>query len=171
MNNIINLFQSFRTILCVCPHCGDVLRLSDLHLKYKGTAPKTWIDVHDTKVRTIERKEELFEEKEKTLRDAATERGRKKVPQIIRRSMNGEFAKLHYNPYDIKALLHPVDFVVFNGLNDKEKLNDIVFLSKETENPELSKIRKSIESTIDKGSYMWQLARVDINGKIEFDTK
>jgi len=171
VNNTLNLFQSFRTILCVCPHCRDVLRLSDLHLTYKGAAPRTWLDTYDTKIRTIERKEELFEEKEGKLRNAAAERGRKKVPQIIRKSMNGEFAKLNYNPYDIKALLHPVDFVVFNGLNDKEELNDIVFLSKETVNPELGKIRKSIESTIDKGNYMWQLARVDINGKIESDTK
>lgn len=171
MSNIVNLFQSFRTILCVCPQCGDVLRLSDLRLTYRGAAPRTWLDTYDAKTRTTERKEESFEEKEEKLRDAATERGRKKVPQIIRKSMNGEFAKLRYNPYDIKALLHPVDFVVFNGLNDKERLNDIVFLSKETENPELSKIRKSIELTIDKGNYMWQLARVDINGKIEFDAK
>ena len=37
--------------------------------------------------------------------------------------------------------------------------------------PSRYKIRKSIESTIDKGSYTWQLARVDINGKIEFDAK
>jgi len=74
VNNTLNLFQSFRTILCVCPHCRDVLRLSDLHLAYKGAAPRTWLDTYDTKIRTIERKEELFEEKEGKLRDAAAER-------------------------------------------------------------------------------------------------
>ncbi len=171
MNNILNLFQSFRTVLCVCPHCGDVLRLSDLHLSYKGMTPKTWLDTYDGNVRSIERKEEVFEEKEGELRDAATEKGRKKVPLIIRKSMHSEFAKLRYDPYDIKALLHPVDFVVFNGLNEKEKLSDITFLSKKTDSPELIKLRKSIESTIDNGKYVWQVARVDINGKIQFDVK
>ena len=169
MDNILNLFQSFRTILCVCPHCYDILRLADLRLVYKGKTPRTWLDGHDTKLRSLERKEELFEAKEEELREAATERGRRKVPKIVRRSMNVEFAKLPFNPYDIKAVLHPVDFVVFNGLNENEKLKNIVFLSKENDSPELKMIRKSVESTIDKGDYSWKLARVDINGKISFD--
>jgi len=167
----LKLFQSFRTILCVCPHCQDILRLADLHLKYKGKSARTWLDTYEGKVRTIDRKEEAFDEKEAALREAATERGRKKVPHIVRKSLSSEFTALRYDPYDIKAILHPVDFVVFNGLDRKESLNDIVFLSRRTESQEVNTVRKSIERTIDKGDYSWQVARVDINGKIDFSVK
>ena len=140
-----------------------------MQLAYNGKAPRTWFDGFDKKTRNIEKREEQFDEEEAVLRDAATERGRKRVPGVVRKSMDGEFARLRYNPYDIKALLNPVDFLVFNGLNDKEKLTDITFLSKRTEDKELIRIRRSIESVINEGNYIWQVARVDIAGKIHFE--
>ncbi len=123
------------------------------------------------KVKTLENKAKVFEEKEEELRQAATERGRRKVPIIVRQSMAKEFTKLKYNPYDIKAILHPVDFVVFDGLNKKDTLNEIVFLSRSIDNDHLNTIRRSVKRTIDNGVYTWQVARANINGKIEFDVK
>ena len=169
MSIIPGVFQSLRTILCVCPHCNDILRLSDLHLSYKGKAPRTWLDAYDKETITLEEKEEEFDEKEDGLREVARERGRVKVPKLVRKSMNTEFAKLGYDPYDIKALLHPVDFVVFDGMNDKEEIDNVVFLSTLTKNNDLAKLRKSVKSTIAKRNYDWQVARVNINGKIEYD--
>ena len=168
-DNIVNLFQSFRTILCVCPCCGDLVRLSDLRLKYKGKAPSTWLDTYDSKVKRLEKKESLFEEKEGELRDAAIKRGRAKVPELICKCMDKDIASFNYNPYDIKALLHPVDFVVFNGLNERNKLEDVTFLSKQTSNEALRKIRSSLESTIDKEKYDWRIARVSVEGKVELE--
>lgn len=169
MSNIVNLFQSFRTILCVCPCCGDILRLSDLHLRVKGAAPKTWLDAHESKIKGIEEKEAAFEEKEQTLRDAAVERGRKRVPKLVCKCIDSDIAKLKYHPYDIKAVYHPVDFVVFNGLDKKEKLDDITFLSRKTNNDALNKIRMSVESAVNKEKYDWRVARVSIEGKVELE--
>ena len=168
-SDLVNLFQSFRTILCICPSCGDIVRLSDLRLKYTGVAPHTWLDTYDSKVRRFEKKEELFDEKEAKLREAAVERGRKKVPKMICKCLDSDIACFNYNPYDIKALLHPVDFVVFNGLNDKKQLNDITFISKKTQNEALNKIRSSLESAVDKERYDWHVARVSIEGKVELE--
>jgi predicted Holliday junction resolvase-like endonuclease len=165
----VSLFQSFRAILCVCPRCGDVVRLSDLRLKYKGTAPHTWLDTYETRLRRLEDKEKIFEEKEKGLREAAIERGRAQVPKMICKCIDQGIASFNYNPYDIKALLHPVDFVVFNGLNEEEKLSDISFLSKTTANEGLNTIRTSLESAIEKERYNWRVARVSIDGKVDLE--
>lgn len=167
--DLVNVFQSFRTILCVCPHCKDILRLSDLHLRYEGKVPRTWLDTHELKAKRLEKKESSFAEKEQALRDAAVERGRAKVPKMICRCIDKDIASFKYNPYDIKALLHPVDFVVFNGLNDKKELEDITFLSRKTENDILNRIRSSLESAIDKERYEWHVARVSIEGKVELE--
>jgi hypothetical protein len=40
-------FQLFRKILCVCPCCGELVRLSDLRLKTKGEVEKTWLDDYE----------------------------------------------------------------------------------------------------------------------------
>jgi len=168
-SNLVNLFQSFRQILCICPCCGDIVRLSDLRLKYKGKAPRTWLDTHESKIKLLEEKELLFEEKEEKLRKKAIERGRKKVPKMICKCFDRGIARFNYNPYDIKALLHPVDFVVFNGLNDEKKLEDITFLSKKTSNDILNKIRNSLEMAIDRERYDWHIARVSIEGKVELE--
>jgi|SRR5208337_16149 len=167
MNEILSTFQTFRRVLCLCPHCNALFRLSDLQLKYRGTAPKTWLDTFETKLSTAEKKEALFDEKEKTLRDQAHERARRKVPIMIRKSVDAQFAKLNYNPYDIKALLHPVDFVVFDGLESKEDLRNIVFLSKAVNNEQLNGLRNSIQKTVEEKKYNWKVARVSIDGKIE----
>jgi len=65
-----------------------------LQLKYRGAAPKTWLDTYETKVNSAQRKEELFDEKEQKLRDQAAQRGRLKVPLLVRKSMDAQFAKL-----------------------------------------------------------------------------
>ena len=91
------------------------------------------------------------------------------VPKMICRCIDKDIARFKYNPYDIKALLHPVDFVVFNGLNDKKELEDITFLSRKTQNNVLNRIRGSLESAIDKEKYEWHVARVSIEGKVELE--
>ena len=75
---------------------------------------------------------------------------------------------MKYNPYDIKPILHPVDFVIYEGMNDK-KMNDIVFLSKKTGNPYLDKLHMSIDETIQKGLYDFKVARIDIDGNVCFE--
>lgn len=167
-SKIVDLFQSFRTILCVCPECSNIIRLGDLTLKYEGKTAKTWLDKYDSDSAKVDQKFAEFENEEERLRKEAIERGRTQVPELVRKCISDDITKLPYNPYDIKALLHPIDFVIFNGMNEKKKVDDIVFLSKKIANPELSKIRKSIEHTIDKGNYSWQVARIT-EGQIEFE--
>jgi predicted Holliday junction resolvase-like endonuclease len=163
------MFQSFRGILCICPCCGDILRLSDLRLTYKGKPFKTWLDTHDSKIMSLEKKIEKFDEKEQEIRDKATERGRKKVEKHICKLMCNEIAKLKYNPYDIKAIWHPVDYVVFNGMNNKDKVQDITFLSKKTNDTNLNRIRNTVKECVEKKKYEWMIARISVDGKMKLE--
>lgn len=166
---MINVFQSFRRILCLCLHCGEILRLSDLHLRYTGKVPKTWLDKYESKKLTIGKKEEIFDEKESKLRKKAIERGRKKVPILIKKCLCPELSKLKYDPYDIKAIMHPVDFIVFNGMNEGTEVRDVSFLSRKPSDRELKLILKSIRKTVDKKNYDWKIARITIDGKVGFE--
>ena len=147
------------------------MRLSDLHLRYTGKAPKTWLDNYDQKLVALKKREERFSEKESEIREKSVERGRKKVPSLIKKCLCPEFSKLRYDPYDIKALMHPVDFVIFNGLNKGKDLENVVFLSRKPVNKEENLILNSIEKTVEKEKYDWKVARITMDGKVDFDKK
>lgn len=162
-------FQQFRRILCVCPNCRDLVRVSDLRLKTKGPAVRTWLDDFETKERRLSTKEELFEEKEAELREKAREKGRKEAEKSFYQAICPSFKALKLDPFDVKPILHPIDFVVFKGMKKEESISDIILLSKTYRCPSLSLIRRDIKSAVSKKRYDWQLARINEKGNIEFE--
>lgn len=162
-------FQQFRRILCVCPSCGDLVRVSDLRLKAKGPAVRTWLDDYETKARRLSKKEELFKEKEKELRKKARERGRKEAEKVFYNAICPSLKALKLDPYDVKPILHPIDFVVFKGMNKEETISDVIFLSKPYDCPSLNSIRRDIKIAVSKNRYDWQVARIDNEGNIAFE--
>ena len=69
-----------------------------------------------------------------------------------------------YDPYDIHSVFHPVDFVVFDGLN-KGVMKDIAFLARK--NPPMSKIHASVKTCIKAKAYDWMVARIQHDGTLE----
>jgi len=144
------------------------MRLSDLQLRYRGKTQKTWLDTYETKLKKIEDHENDFSEKESKIREKAVQRGRKKVPKLIKKSMDNKFAKLNYDPYDIKPVLHPIDFLVFDGMN-KKKLNEIILLSRKTTHSVMLNLQKSVTNVIKNKLYDWKVARVSVDGQIKYE--
>jgi len=168
MENFFGIFQSFRTIFCVCPCCGDLVRLSDLKIFAKGRQVKTWLDTYEQKISAIDRKQEKFEEMEEKIREKSAEKGRKKVEKRLSQLVCEKFGKMRFNPYDIKAVWHPVDFVVFNGMN-KGDVKNIAFLAKTTDNDALEKTRESVRKTIEQKKYEWVTARISDDCKLSLE--
>lgn len=166
--SFLTMFQQFKTILCICPKCNTLLRLSELHIRAKMKAPKTWLDSYEFNEHKIEEQESRFEEKEGKIREKARERGRAKVPILVRKSMDTQFAKLKYDPYDIKPLLHPVDFAVFDGLNNSA-LHNVILLSRRTSNAHLNGLQKAVGKAVENKRYDWKVARVSIDGQVTYE--
>jgi len=152
----------------MCPKCNEIVRLSDLQLRAKGKAPRTWLDDYQVDVGKADEIEAKFEEEKEKIKEEARERGRAQVPELVRQSLDEKFAKLHYNPYDIKALLHPIDFVVFDGMTDEEMKN-VVLLAKSTTNQYLQTIHNNIARTVEDKNYDWKVVRVSQDGQVEIE--
>ena len=116
----------------------------------------------------LQEQENEFAEKEGEIREKAAERGRAQVPEIVRKSMNAQFAKLRYDPYDIKPFLHPVEFVIFDGMN-KGELDNVTLLSRISTNPLLQNLQKAVSKVVDEKQYDWKVFRVSLDGDIEFE--
>lgn len=169
MVNPVQLFQAARTILCICPCCGDIVRLSDLTLHYKGETPLTWLDEYDQRFGLYEERKETFESKESAIRQASVEIGRKRATKTVRKLIRTTFPGSRYHPKDIKAILHPVDCIVFSGMTQKQKVSKIVMLSKESEVKGLQKIRESIRQVVEDRDYEKKVARVSKKGEITLE--
>ena len=73
------------------------------------------------------------------------------------------------DPYDIKPILNPIDFLVFKDMNSKNLISDIVFLSKKIENQNINRLRAQVKDVIEDNNYEWQVARIDNTGQIELE--
>jgi len=164
--NLFKEFQEFRRILCVCPDCDTIVRVSDLKLISKGKGIKTWLDNHERKISQMEKKEEKFEEVRGKLREEAVKKGRKEAEIVFNRAINKSFKSLKYDPFDLKPILNPIDFLVFKDMEKKEEVNDIILLSEKLTNPYLNKLRTQIKNCVSKNNYDWQVARIDEDGRI-----
>ena len=162
-------FQEFRKILCVCPDCGEIVRLSDLKLKTKVETKKTWLDYYEYRERLLSGREAEFDAVKDELREAARAEGRKQAEVVFNNAIKQDFRRMNFDPIDIKPVLNPVDFIVFQDMNKSEEITDLVFLSKKLENPMINRLREQVETSIENRSYEWLVARIDDEGKIEFE--
>ena len=174
-DSLLGIFQQLKTVLCLCPHCSSLLRVSQLHLRSTVAAPRTWLDDYDEQIQKLQikddnvsRKEDKLYSQEKEMRKKSAERGRKKVVNTVLKSMDDYFSKKKYNPYDIKPIIHPVDFVIFNGDN-ADQVSEVVFLSKKSKNPNIAVLQKSVGECIKKKNYDFKIVRIANEGKVTFE--
>jgi predicted Holliday junction resolvase-like endonuclease len=161
-------YQTFRKILAVCP-CGKLHRVSDLQLKSKAEIEeKTWLDEFDMKCNKLLAEEQAFEEQKEKLRQAEIEKGRKEAEKAFYKAVCPSLRKLKLNPFDIKPILHPVDFIAFNGMTNEESISDIRLLTRE-QCAILDPIRKQIKKAVEAKKYDWQVARIDDSGNISME--
>ena len=159
-------FQVFRKILCVCPCCGELKRVSDLHLKDKAPVEKTWLDEHDTRDRKLTGKEDAFKQQEKALKQIANEKGQLQAQKIFQRAICPSIRAMKLDPSDIKPILNPVDYVVFKGMTKSDTISDIIFLTREHRCSTLNDVRCQIKKAVENEKYDWQVARMENTGKI-----
>lgn len=164
-DSYVDMFNQFKIIHCMCPKCDDIIRVSDMQLYSKDEAETTWLDSFDADVRSLGEREDRFAEEATRLKEESVKRGRERVPGIINKSLDGNFARLKYDPYDIKAIHHPVDFVVFEGMNAGQ-VENVTLLSHGTRDPHMRDVHRAIEKAIDAKAYDWKVLRATEDGEI-----
>ena len=95
MTEFFKEFQEFRKILCICPCCNDIVRVSDLHLKTKGKVSKTWLDKYAPESVKFTVQEKLPENARKL--NCKQKEFLKKITQEINKNWKAEeFQKMLY---------------------------------------------------------------------------
>jgi len=127
-----------------------------------------WKEQLDSELQRLDELEDRIREKQSMIREQAQRKGRLSTQKAIQK-IDCTFRPLKLNPDDSKLILHPIDYVVFNGMNTmgaNQKIKNIILLDNKKSNSN-SEITKSIRNTVEKGNYEWITIRVDEKGKIE----
>lgn len=162
---LLSDFQNFQKILVICPDCKEIYRLSELKLFYRGKVKHSWLDNLRTKEFKVEHMEQLLDEKWDEIRQKAQEKGRKELPKLLRKCVPVVCSHGYY-PQDLKALFDPIDFVIFDGMNLKQKVKRVVLFDGPSNNKRREKIQTSIKKAIKKGNYDWHTVKLDETGRI-----
>lgn len=180
MSNSFDIFHQARRVLCKCPKCGEISRLSEIDIKSGVTTEPTWLDDYDSRVDEYNTADGKFTDEKKALKKEATDKGRIQaeadMKNFIKNSLIPTYRGMHtYDPRDIRVIGHPVDFVVFNGANKVaekkgESVKEVMLLSKKTDDPHLQKLHSSIRDVIENNKYAWQTAKV-VDDKITLESK
>lgn len=167
-NQVIDFYSSLRQIFGVCDCCGEIFRVSDCKLYQKKKPAIDWKEKIDSEISRLDKLEEKLQEKIELAREAAREAGRKGADKLVKK-IDPIFSPLKLNPNDAKVIFHPVDFIVFNGMNSNSgdtTIKNLVLLDKNNRKGEYQKIQSSIDKAVNKSNYEWLTLRVEENGTI-----
>lgn len=161
------LFSSsqFKETYSDCARAAELFRLSDCRVYLRTKPQKDWMDILEAKDGRLDREEERTDEIEEALRRKARAAGRRMAQRTIRR-IDPVFAPRRPNADDAKVLFHPVDYVVFSGMNESGTIREILFLDRETKAPKRRRLQRSIEKVVEAGKYDWLTIRVQNDGTI-----
>ena len=95
---------------------------------------------------------------------------RKDAIQRSRAVLSGHFSEqlapflpgFNFKPTECKFIGKPIDFIVFNGIDNKE-INEIVFVEVKSGNSKLTSTEKKIKEAIKKKKVRWEEYRVPLD--------
>jgi predicted Holliday junction resolvase-like endonuclease len=166
--DITKFFELQRQIFGICPKCTEFFRLSDCKIFLKKKPIPDWKDKIDQENLRLEKLMERLEEKEEEIREKARDKGRK-LAQLTIKKIDPVFAPRKLDPDDAKVIFHPIDYIVFNGMNQAKSIKNIILLDRKAKQPEHRQIQRSIQRVIDRDNYEWQTLRVRECGKIQLE--
>ena len=153
-----------RNTFCQCPHCQHFFRQTD-SIIYEGERPTLdWFEKMNRELNILEAKELAIKDKIAKAKQEATLQGRVDA-NIHIAGFDTLFAPLGYDPNDAKVHFHPVDFIIFNGMNDIDNpvIKNIVLLdSRDNSGP----IQESIRYCIENEKYKFVTIKINSDGTV-----
>lgn len=163
MQEQINFFNNLRQTFCHCGKCGETYRLSDSVLFEDKRPNLDWFDKIDREIAKVEAQEKLIRDKIAKAKLEATTEGRIQADAHIEQ-FDTLFKPLGLSPNDAKVHFHPVDYIVFNGMNSiQPKIKNIVLLDRKENKGEL---QDSIRDCIHDERYGFLTIKIKNDGTV-----
>ena len=166
-SELIKFFSVQRQIFGVCSCCGNIFRLSDAKVYLKEKPKPDWMDKIQKSEERLDTQEEKINDEETATREVAREKGRKAAMRSTKK-IDTIFSPNNYNADDAKVMFHPVDFLIFNGMKEKNSIDNLVLFDREVRDAAQKTLQKSITKTVEKENYEWITMQVSEDGSVEY---
>jgi predicted Holliday junction resolvase-like endonuclease len=166
-SELIKFFSVQRQIFGVCSCCGDIFRLSDAKVYLKEKPQPDWMDRLQKSDERLDKQEDKINTEEAQTREIAREKGRKAAMESTKK-IDTIFTPNNYNADDAKVMFHPVDFLIFNGMKEKNNIDNLVLFDREVKEAAQKALQKSVEKTVEKENYEWITMQVSEDGSVEY---
>jgi predicted Holliday junction resolvase-like endonuclease len=167
---LLETFHAFRGVLVICPCCKDLLHLAELRFQYVGEFEETFLDRLKAEEKKLLRKEtgvrgkeRNFDLQERAIREAAILKGRKAADERIY-EIEPALKKIDCHPSDIKVLAHPIDMIVFDGLNHGNLKN--ILLVNRCSKRNKKDFCKHLEKVLEEKRYWWETVKIKEDGAV-----
>lgn len=161
---LVGFYRVQRNIFGICPHSGEIFRLSDCKVFLRTKPKRDWKDELDHESDRLDGMKDRLDQKEEQLREPARKKGRIQALQMIK-SLDPVFTPRNLNPDDAKVLFHPVDYVVFNGMK-AASMKNLLLLDRSGTTGDRRALQRSIEKTVSRGRYEWITISIDDHGQV-----
>lgn len=158
------MFVQFGQILVICPCCGEISRVSDIRLHAKNKYLRTPMDAIEAERARIERANDRLEEQEKALREQARVLGRQRAKERLQ-EIDPVFSGSGLDPQDVKVIFDPVDYIVFDGMAQKD-IRRVLLLASAPQDRETERVYASLEKTIKNGNIDFKTLQVADDGAL-----
>lgn len=165
MNPVVSLFALKSQVFGVCPCCGELFRLSDCDLFARSRPPRTWFDTLKEQEMRLDEQEKALELRLDELREAARSRGRHMARKIVEK-VDRIFSPLRLHADDTKTICHPIDYIVFDGLNHGSAVKRLVLLDREPDSTSRETLQGSIRRAVKRGNIVWSELHVSDLGVV-----
>lgn len=164
-NQLLRFFQLQRQIFGICPHTGNVFRLSDCHIYVKKRPEPDWLQKIEAEQLRIDNISEKLDERKNLVAEQAKILGRKEADNAVRK-FDKVFKPKKLNADDSKVIFHPIDYIVFNGMKSG-LMKNIILMDRVKNSASEKQVQKSIAKVIERQNYEWITLRVEDNGNIK----
>jgi predicted Holliday junction resolvase-like endonuclease len=177
MNLFIQTINGMQEILAICPCCGDMFRLVDGKLVLQGKQPSgnnpytslLKMERHAAnEAEKISLAEERFEERFEKHKEALIETSRKLAKKRLRK-IDPVFTQKKIDHQDVKVIFDPVEYIVFKGLSNQQKLSEIRLMSRKPTSTKAEKLILSIEGAIKSGNLAFETLILKETGDFEIN--
>ncbi len=157
--SLIQELKSANQIQAECPACGEEFLLSDaIIFDGAGELPDAANSVVEARKADLkERAEDLKEEETrlKKRKHSATEKSEKQAVAVtmglvVEKIITG-WNEFPHSPIDCKPLFEPIDYIAFDGLTKKQKVESIAFMDIKTGGARLNKNQVRVRDAIHEG--------------------
>lgn len=152
VRGLVATLRGLQSVLCICPCCGELFRLSEGRLFYAVPPPSTWYDELERERERLGKAEDRFEEERQRLQEMSRQSVERELRRVLRRR-DPVLTPLGYYPKEARTLLNPVDFVVFHGMVLQKRVREVVLVDHVAEDRERERVQDSLKRALERG--MW----------------